>query len=53
MSISQVEALLKEASVEYIKEGNNRSEVAYYATLLREMQWEQTERWLNDAQERL
>ena len=34
MTVTQIEALLKEATVEYLKTGENCAEVAYYARLL-------------------
>ena len=34
MTITQIEKLLKEASLEYLRTGKNREEVAHYATLL-------------------
>ena len=36
MTLSQLEALLKEASLEYIRHGRNYAEVEHYAKLLRE-----------------
>lgn len=37
ITINQVEALLREATMEYQKTGANYEEVAYYAVMLREM----------------
>ena len=34
MNVTQIEALLAEATTEYLKTGNNKDEVAYYARLL-------------------
>ena len=37
LTMNQLEALLKEASMEYVKTGNNYEEVAYYAVELRKL----------------
>lgn len=34
MTVTQIEALLKEASLEYLRSRSNRAEVEYYAKLL-------------------
>lgn len=36
MTLSQLETLLKEASMEYIRNGRNYAEIEHYARLLRE-----------------
>lgn len=36
MTLNQVKALLKEASLEYLRTGANREEVEYYAVMLLE-----------------
>ena len=46
MTITQVEELLKEASLEYIRHGLNRTEVEFYAKYLLEMQAQETQRML-------
>ena len=37
LTMNQLEALLKEASMEYVKTGANYEEVAYYAIELRKL----------------
>lgn len=37
LTMSQLESLLKEASMEYVKTGANYEEVAYYALELRKL----------------
>ena len=49
MTIDQVEACLKEASMEYIRHGKNAQEVEYYAKYLLELQREETVRQLEAA----
>ena len=36
MTLNQLKALLKEASLEYIRHGKNHAEVEYYARLVAE-----------------
>ena len=47
LTMVQAEALLKEASMEYIKTGANHEEVAYYATIVRELAIQETNNTLN------